>query len=353
MEPALLCVVGIALGCAALLNAGARLAWALLASAIVFAVVVGDPFRLALAAQHFAEAATAPAWRLVPLLCWLAALLDETDAPSLARASSGAVVLALLADALSLPWLDLLVAGAVPLLSVVLLRALWSWIRDPQPVRARVQLRGPAFALGLWRTLALGLWPIVVGIALALALLWSGRASPAESAALAAFAAGGSAWLRGALTVEGLQRSASSALHSCGAIAAVWLGALCFEAALRDAGIDSLSDAALALLGAGRAEVALGVLVSALVLGAAFHASEVALVLVPLAAPVAAQVGIDRLWLGAALALVLHASALPALSGPGRRDAPRAARLAFPSLVAVAMFRWPELVHWLPELVLS
>ena len=231
---------------------------------------------------------------------------------------------------------------------------------------ARPQLAPPARAAGTPGALR-GIWrPLLPPLGLILAVLGSiffGIVSPSEAAGVGAAGATALALAKRRLGWKTLAEVSHATARTTSFIFAIFLGATCFSVVLRELGGDEVIEAAITGLPFGPAGVTICLLALVFLLGFFLDWIEITLIVLPLVEPIAGTLGIDKLWFTILVAVCLQTSfltppvgfALFYLKGvaPPQIELRHLYRGIVPFVVLqllglAAIFRWPELVTWLP-----
>jgi tripartite ATP-independent transporter DctM subunit len=259
-----------------------------------------------------------------------------------------------------------LFAGAViPGLVLVSLYLLWVFIKsiiDPASCPPLMDAGKPNPDL-LKRVIVSFLPPIGL-IAAVLGSILLGVATPTESASVGAVGACLLAASRRQFNLAILQGVLRSTLIISSLVFAILLGASVFSLVFRGLGGENLVHEALSSIPGGAGAAVLVVMAIIFALGFFLDTFEIIFIVVPIAAPVLIQMGVDPLWLGVAIGVNLQTSYLTPPFGMSliylRGIAPATIttgdiyRGAGPFVVlqvigmAVLWF-WPQMVTWLPE----
>ncbi len=309
----------------------------------------------------------------------LPAMLQDRYQPELAVgtvASAGclgillppSIMLVLMADRMQLSVGDLFLAAVFPgLLLAGLYTAYIAVIALARPhlaPRMPVQpetARGGALRLfGLLRDLIppLGLVFAVLGS------IFFGIVSPSEAAGVGALGATLLALARGRLDLATLREVSRTTARTTSFIFAIFLGATCFSVVLRGLGGDDVIEAAVVGLPFEATGIVLSLMLLVFVLGFFLDWIEITLIVLPLVGPIVAALGVDLLWFTMLIAVCLQTSfltppvgfALFYLKGvaPPEIEVGHLYRGIIPFVILqllglAAVFAWPELVTWLPE----
>ncbi|KGJ03025.1 TRAP transporter, DctM subunit [Paracoccus halophilus] len=210
------------------------------------------------------------------------------------------------------------------------------------------------------------LWPLFILMFAVLGPLYSGLATPTESAAvgfvfvlLLGFTVGG-------LTLRNLGPILVSTMVKYGAIALVVIGAVVLKNAVAILGLPRDLIEAAANSGLGRYAVFALIVLAYLILGCLFDGISLLLLTVPFIAPMLIGQGFDPIWLGVMVTVLIEIGMITPPVGPNlfilstisgnRVSVGEAARETLPYwlllLAGIAFFTmFPGVVTWLPDLV--
>ena len=279
------------------------------------------------------------------------------------------IMLVLMADRMQLSVGDLFLAAVFP--GLVLAGLYTSYIaliafarphlapRIPAHLRTAETDARPLFSLFRDLVPPLGLVFAVLGS------IFFGIVSPSEAAGVGAFGATLLALARGRLDLSTLREVSRSTARTSSFIFAIFLGATCFSVVLRGLGGDEVIEAAVTGLPFGPTGIVLSLMLLVFVLGFFLDWIEITLIVLPLVEPIIAALGVDRLWFTMLIAVCLQTSfltppvgfALFYLKGvaPPEIEVGHLYRGIIPFVILqlvglAAVFAWPGLVTWLPEL---
>jgi len=261
---------------------------------------------------------------------------------------------------------DLFAGAFIPgLLLVALYMAyvvLMSFLRPERlPVRHRVEIT-PA----LLRRVFTALLPPLALIVLVLGSILAGYATPTESAALGAFGALVLGVLKRALTLKRLQAAMRDTLTTTSMIFMIFIGAAFFSLVFRGLGGDDVVRDWLHQLPGGAMTALFVVLALLFVLGFFLDFIEITYVVLPVVGPILLMMGMDPVWLGVMIAVVLQTSFLTPPFGFAlfylRGVAPRAVSteqiyagalpfIGLQLLMLAILWLWPQLATWLPKVL--
>lgn len=255
----------------------------------------------------------------------------------------------------------LFIAGALPGLMLVVLfmgyTSFWAIVnKDQLPAREeKATMREKIVALKK-------LLPIVGLILFVLGSIYGGFTTPTEAAALGVFGALVLALVSGSLNVESFKESLLGAVKSSTMIGLILIGAHFLTLAMGFLGIPRELATWIGSLGLDNFTLLIYLTVLFVVLGCFLDGISVVVLTVAVLMPLVQQAGIDLIWFGIYIVLVVELSqitppvgfnlfVIQALTG---RDILYVARAALPFfliiLVAIALISWfPQIVTFLPE----
>ena len=284
---------------------------------LAFAVVLVGAL---LAATTGVMAATVIAMGLISLPIMLRYGYDKRLASGVIAASGTlaqiippSIVLIVLADQLGASVGDMYAGALVPGLALAGLYLVYVFgvtLFKPDaapalPPQART-LRGVALA----RRAAVSLVPPLVLIFLVLGTIFLGVATPTEGGALGAAGALVLAALRGRLTLDVTKQAMDSTARLTSFVIFILIGSTVFSLVFRGVDGDLWVESLLTQLPGGA--IGFLIVVNLLVFALAFFLDffEIAFIVVPLLAPVAAKLGIDPIWFGVLLGINMQTSFL-------------------------------------------
>ncbi|MEK7261974.1 MAG: TRAP transporter large permease subunit, partial [Pseudomonadota bacterium] len=284
---------------------------------LAFAVVIVGAL---LAATTGVMAATVIAMGLISLPIMLRYGYDKRLATGVIAASGTlaqiippSIVLIVLADQLGASVGDLYAGALVPGLALAGLYLVYVFgvtlfkpaAAPALPPQART-LRGAALA----RRAAVSLVPPLVLIFLVLGTIFLGIATPTEGGALGAAGALVLAALRRRLTLEVTKQAMDSTARLTSFVIFILIGSTVFSLVFRGVDGDLWVESLLTQLPGGA--IGFLIVVNLLVFALAFFLDffEIAFIVVPLLAPVAAKLGIDPIWFGVLLGINMQTSFL-------------------------------------------
>ena len=171
---------------------------------------------------------------------------------------------------------------------------------------------------------------------------------------------------RGALTFSVLQDISRSTLYTTSMVFLILIGAAIFSLVFRGFGGDALIESFFEGLGGGPHMALLIVMLVMFLLGFILDFIEITFVVVPIVGPVLLSMGFDPIWLGVMIAVNLQTSFLTPPFGFAlfylRGVAPDTVStraiytgvlpfVLIQLLLLALMWRWPNLVLWLPQVL--
>ncbi len=231
----------------------------------------------------------------------------------------------------------------------------------PEALPARKQV---AWTPVLFKRVITSLLPPLALIVLVLGSILAGYATPTESAALGATGAMILALLKKQLSLKRLQTAMRDTLTTTSMIFMIFIGAAFFSLVFRGLGGDELIQRGLQNLPGGELGALLIVLAVLFLLGFFLDFIEITYVVIPVVAPALLMMGMDPIWLGVMIAVVLQTSFLTPPFGFAlfylRGVAPPELRTAdlyrgvipfivLQLLLLLVLMFWPTLATWLPN----
>ena len=275
------------------------------------------------------------------------------------------IMLVLMADQIRVSVGDLFMGAVFPGLMLGLLYALfilvYAWLR---PSVAPAPKDAEPVSLKLWLNVLKSTIPPAGLIIAVLGSIFMGIATPTEASGVGALGAMLLALARRRLSFAGLQEVLQNTMKTTSYIFALFVGATAFSLVLRGFGGDELIESALTSLPFGPYGVVAIILLITFLLGFVLDWIEITLIILPLIAPVLANMGIDLVWFAVLFAVCLQTSfitppvgfALFYMKGvaPKGIDTMTICRGIIPfmiiQLIGVAIiFFFPLIVTWLPK----
>ena len=152
----------------------------------------------------------------------------------------------------------------------------------------------------------LEVWPIPALIACVIGGIYSGLTTATEAAAFGAFAALVIAFLRGGVTRESLKSSIVDSLHSGASIFLIAVSAVLLTRFLALAGLPQFMGGMVSELGLGPYGVILFMVVIYLILGCFLDPIGIMLITLPILLPMWKAVGLDLIWMGVLVVMLLE-----------------------------------------------
>lgn len=275
------------------------------------------------------------------------------------------IILILLADVIGVPVGKLFIAAVIPgllLISLFALYILYSAWRTP----ARAPAIPRTSTQNLTRRVITSLFPPLILMLAVLGSIFFGIASPTESAAIGSLGALILAGVHGRLSLKNLLAASQQTTRLTSMVFLILIGATTFGLVFRGMGGDHLVEAIFTQLPGG----AMGFLAISMllifVLGFFLDFLEICFIIVPILAPIAVAMGVDKLWFAILIALNLQTSFLTppfgfslfylkAVSPPSitlghiYRGIIPFVLLQLLALILILIF--PELTSWLPAVM--
>jgi len=275
------------------------------------------------------------------------------------------IMLVLMADRLAMPVGDLFLGALLPglllgglYIAYILLYAALRPGAAPAPDDA------PPVDLSVLRDVAVAVLPAAGLIVAVLGSIFFGIATPTEAAGVGAFGALLLAWGKGALGGAVLRDVLHHTTRTTGYLFGIFVGATAFSLVLRGLGGDELIEGALLGLPFGATGIVVSILLCTFLLGFFLDWIEITFIVLPLVAPVVEALGFDLVWFTVLFAVCLQTSFLTPPVGFAlfylKGVAPAEIRvghiyrgvvpfIALQILGLVLVFRWPQIVTWLPS----
>jgi tripartite ATP-independent transporter DctM subunit len=257
----------------------------------------------------------------------------------------------------------LFVAGILPGLVLVLLFmgyvAIWS-LTHPE----RTPPRDPPMPLGerIWQSRRL--IPVILLILGVIGSIYIGIASPTDAAAVGVFLALVLSWLSGTLTRQSFVDGLMGATRTSCMIAFILAGASFLTSAMGFTGIPRMLAEWIAVQGLSTYGLLAALTVFFVVLGCFLDGISLVVLTTAVILPVVEAAGIDRIWFGIYLVVVVEMSQITppvgfnlfVLQGLTGRNILQVAKAALPFffilvLGVVLLVAFPQLALWLPEMM--
>jgi len=261
-----------------------------------------------------------------------------------------------------------LFAGAfVPGLLLVGLYLLWMIIKaitDPNSCPATPVPE--AEKRHLWREVLVALVPALALIVAVLGSILGGIATPTEAASVGSVGAMLLALVSGRFSFRVLKETAISTATMTSMIFIILFGASVFSIVFRMMGGYNLVHEFLTSMPGGVIGATIVVMFVMFLLGFILDTFEIIFIVIPITAPILLTLGLDPIWLGVAVGVVLQTSFLTPPFGfalfylrgvaPVRVSTGMIYRGVVPFVILqllaiVILFIWPELVTWLPSAI--
>jgi tripartite ATP-independent transporter DctM subunit len=218
----------------------------------------------------------------------------------------------------------------------------------------------------LWREVLVALVPALALIVAVLGSILGGIATPTEAASVGSVGAMILALLSRRFTFKVVRESVIATATMTSMIFIILFGAAVFSIVFRLMGGDTLVHQILTAMPGGAIGATLTVLMVMFLLGFILDTFEIIFIVIPITAPVLLMLGVDPIWLGVAVGIVLQTSFLTPPFGfslfylrgvaPSRVSTGMIYRGVIPFVIlqvvgTVALFVWPELATWLPRAI--
>ena len=255
----------------------------------------------------------------------------------------------------------LFMAGVVPGLLLTLLFMLYvgihALLRPEHAPRDTTPLT-PAILFGA----LVDLVPFAVLIGLVLGSLYFGIATPTEVAAVGCVVAAAISWIWGRLPVAALRRALRNTVRITGALMCIVLAAYIFSYAIGFGGLANAFADWLVGLGLSKGAFLVAVFVLYTILGCLMDSIGMMVVTIPLLYPVLLQYGIDPIWFGVVLVVLIELGqitpplginlfVIQGISAKGRIEDVILGTIPFyfvMFLLIALLVAWPGLALWLP-----
>jgi tripartite ATP-independent transporter DctM subunit len=218
----------------------------------------------------------------------------------------------------------------------------------------------------LWREVLVALVPALALIIAVLGSILGGIATPTEAASVGSMGAMLLALVSGRFSLRVLREAVVSAATMTSMIFIILFGAAVFSIVFRLMGGDNLVHGFLTSMPGGVIGATIIVMLVMFLLGFILDTFEIIFIVIPITAPILLTLGLDPIWLGVAVGVVLQTSFLTPPFGfslfylrgvaPSRVTTGMIYRGVVPfvilQLVAIGLlFLWPDLVTWLPSVI--
>lgn len=256
----------------------------------------------------------------------------------------------------------LFIAGALPGLLLVSLFmgyiAIWALLNKDQVPTQNAESRTLAFKLNALKKLL----PIVLLIGFVLGSIYGGFTTPTEAAALGVFGALILAFFTGTLTLDSFKESLLGGVKSSCMIGLILVGAHFLTLAMGFLGIPRMLASGIADLGLTSFQLIVCLTILFVILGCFLDGISVVVLTVAVVMPMVQQAGIDLLWFGIFIVLVVEMSqitppvgfnlfVIQSLTG---KDIFYVAKAALPFfllilLALILIYIFPEIATYLPN----
>jgi tripartite ATP-independent transporter DctM subunit len=262
---------------------------------------------------------------------------------------------------------DLFAGAFIPGILLVCCYLAWmvfKAITDPESCPATPM--NPEERKGIWKEVAVALFPPLILIFAVLGTILMGIATPTEAGSVGAVGATILAALRWRLSFRVFREAAIATATITSMIFIILFGASVFSIVFRLMGGDDLVHEFLANLPGGVVGAMIVVMLIMFVLGFILDTFEIIFIVIPITAPILLLLGVDPIWLGVIVGVNLQTSFLTPPFGfslfylrgvaPNRVSTGMIYRGAIPfvglQVFAIALlFIFPDLVTWLPSVL--
>jgi C4-dicarboxylate transporter DctM subunit len=204
--------------------------------------------------------------------------------------------------------------------------------------------------------------PVVLLILAILGSMYTGIATPSESAAVGVLGALLIAWVQGGLDKASVRDIAMGSVQTCAMIALILLGASILSSAVAFLGVPRAVSQWVATFNLSPSALVGALVLLYLVLGCFLDGFSMMVLTLPIVLPMVRAAGIDPIWFGVFLVIVIEMAQITppvgfnlfVLQGLTGLDIGRIARYSLPYLCIMAGFvallaAFPQIVLWLPR----
>ncbi|MCB0191082.1 MAG: TRAP transporter large permease subunit [Anaerolineae bacterium] len=224
------------------------------------------------------------------------------------------IVLVLLGSVLNVSVGDMFVGAMIPGFVLVGLYILWIWLfatfrpqsAPPIPAEELAAFKGKEMVIRLLRAFVA---PVVLIVAV-LGSIFAGIASPTEAAAVGAVGATILTVIQKRFNLETLNKVMKETVFLTCMVFIILVGATCFSLAFRGEGGDRFLQSLITASGLSPMGFLAVFMLVVFVAGFFIDFIEITFILVPIAAPIFASMGLDLLWVGILVAVNLQTSFL-------------------------------------------
>lgn len=280
------------------------------------------------------------------------------------------IVLILLADVIGVPVGQLFAGAVVPGFLLITLFIIFilvvAWIKPAYAPAIDLRKLQTERDRSLFVAVLIGLLPPLILVLVVLGSIFSGIASPTESAAVGALGAMLLALLRRRLSLPKLQATMRQTTRMASMVFLILIGATTFGLVFRGMGGDMLVEEVMMELPGGALGFLMVSMLIIFLLGFFLDFIEICFIVVPIIAPIAVMMEVDLVWFAILIAMNLQTSFLTPPFGFSlfylKAVAPRSVRITqiyrgvIPFIViqlAVLglLIVFPDVVTWLPQLM--
>ncbi len=204
--------------------------------------------------------------------------------------------------------------------------------------------------------------PVVLLILAILGSMYTGIATPSESAAVGVLGALLIAYFQGGLSRQSMRDIAMGSVQTCAMIALILLGASILASAVAFLGVPRAVSQWVASFGLSPGMLIAGLVLLYLLLGCFLDGFSMMVLTLPIVLPMVKAAGIDPIWFGIFLVIVIEMAQITPpvgfnlfmIQGLTGLDIGRVARYALPYLLIMVGFAtllaaFPDIVLWLPR----
>lgn len=256
----------------------------------------------------------------------------------------------------------LFMAGVIPGIVLTLIFMIYIAVRvwlQPHLVPARGSLQGEPKAR------LIGLLPIAALMLMVLGSIYTGMATPTESAALGVIGAMVICRLTGEFTLSTLWDCLEDTLKTSAAILFITLAAFVFAYGMEKGGVGRALTDWISGLGLSKGELIFWLIIGYLILGCVVDSIGMIVLTVPLLLPTLSAMEIDLIWFGIMLVVAVEIGQITppmglnlfVIESIARRGIGEVIRGSVPYIGLFILFLWllwlvPELVTWFPQKVI-
>lgn len=214
-----------------------------------------------------------------------------------------------------------------------------------------------------WPQLAGDVLPFVLLMFSVMGSMYFGFATPTEAAAVGCLAGAMIAAIWGGLTFADFRRALQNTVRITGSIMFIVVAAFLFSYAVGIAGLANDLVKALTNLGLSRFEFLLAVVVAYIIMGCLVDSIGMMVITIPLLYPILGNYGIDMIWFGVILVLLIELGqvtppmginlfVIQSIRPRGTLEEVLLGALPFTVIIVLMiaiLWAWPDLALWLPQ----